>query len=771
MTDSGNTQELKDGKTKDEEKMIVSWLIYAGILIYMETVFHLGCFGMVSANPVFTVGLISFIAALQALISGSVRRRHKNKAFWIMTLLEYLIFSVQTVYFRIFQQPLQFKAMLLGGRDALTNYWREALTGLMHALPLLLLLFLPMAAVALWRHLTTWDLPHLSSIKKLRLGLLAGVALIYSICVIEIGHMLDTLYAEEYLEFYDPMTVMRNMGVIAMVQRDGAYELGELLSPLWDGVQDALPPGQESEGLLAEKDEEKPISGQNLSDVSQEDAAAGQQTPGTGAGEGDAGQEPQETPEPVLDTSPHVWTLDMDKLSQLSQTNKETQWLAEYLQEVTPTNRNEYTGMFQGYNLIFLTAEGFSTYAIREDLTPTLYKLANSGFVFTNYYVPLWQTSTSDGEYVNMTGLIPDGQFSLRKSADLDMPFTLPRFFAAEGVYNWAYHNNSLSYYERYRTHPNLGYDFKAAKLGDLTEEEWGSQIFYMEHPNAWPASDYEMMLGTVPEYVNVDRFDVYYMTVSGHMNYSFSGNQMSNWNRDAVENLDMSENARAYLACHIELDKAMASLLEQLEAAGQLENTVICLSADHYPYGMTQEQYEELAGKDLSQDMDTYRNSLILWNAGMEETVVVDKVCGAMDLLPTLLNLFGFDYDARMYAGRDIFSDQEGLVIFNDRSFVSDTVAYSRKANTTTWKTELTQEEQEAYMEAAKQDVKDRYQFSAYILRNDYYHVIRQCLDEEKTAENPEKPAQAVLPMPTQAPEETGQETDSQTSEQQAAE
>lgn len=403
--------------------------------------------------------------------------------------------------------------------------------------------------------------------------------------------------------------------------------------------------------------------------------------------------------------------------------------------------------MFQGYNLIFLTAEGFSTYAIREDLTPTLYKLVNSGFVFNNYYVPLWQTSTSDGEYVNTTGLIPDGQFSMRKSIPLDMAFTLPRFFAKEGVYNWAYHNNSLSYYERYQTHPNLGYDFKASKLGDLSEAEYGDKIFYMEHAGAWPASDYEMMLGTVAEYVNLDRFNVYYMTVSGHMNYSFSGNRMSSWHKEEVQGLEMSENAQAYIACHIELDKAMANLLEQLEAAGQLDRTVICLSADHYPYGMTQEQYEELAGRDLSQDMDTYRNSLILWNAAMEEPVVVDKVCGSMDLLPTLLNLFGFDYDSRMYAGRDIFSDQEGMVIFNDRSFVSDTAAYSRKAKTTSWKVEMTAEEQEAYMSQAKQEVKDRYNFSAYILRNDYYGVIRQCLDEEKTADNPARPQRRYCP------------------------
>ena len=216
---------------------------------------------------------------------------------------------------------------------------------------------------------------------------------------------------------------------------------------------------------------------------------------------------------------------------------------------------------------------------------------------------------------------------------------------------------------------------------------------------------------------------------LSGHMNYNFSGNQMSSRNKEAVAGLDMSENARAYIACHIELDKALAYLLEQLEQAGKLDNTVICLSADHYPYGMSQEEYEELAGKSLSSDMDLFRNSLILWNGGMQEPVVVDKACCSVDLLPTLLNLFGFDYDSRMYAGRDIFSAEEGLVIFNDKSFVTDTVAYNKKQKTTAWRRELSEEEQDAYMDRVKQDVKNRYLFSAYILRNNYYDIIRQCV------------------------------------------
>ncbi len=143
----------------------------------------------------------------------------------------------------------------------------------------------------------------------------------------------------------------------------------------------------------------------------------------------------------------------------------------------------------------------------------------------------------------------------------------------------------------------------------------------------------------------------------------------------------------------------------------------------------MTEEQYEELAGKDLSKDLDMYRNSLILWNVSMEEPIVVDKSCCSVDVLPTLLNLFGFDYDSRLYAGRDIFSDEEGVVIMKDQSFVTDTAAYDKKARTTTWKRELSEEEQSAYLEAMKQEVKNRYLFSAYMLRNNYYKTFSECI------------------------------------------
>lgn len=695
--------------------------VLAGNLLYLEIVYHLGCFGLTAGNPVFTLPLILVAASLQALVIGSMRKRWRRRTFVIFLGAELLLFGAQTVYFKIFRQPLMWEAAYRGGGDAITNYWREALEGILKSAPVLALLALPLIASYILLYRRRWRIPVIRSIARLRLMLAAGVGVILALMVISIGKYIDADYYADYHEFYDPLTVAENMGMLAMIQRDTALSISRGASGLWGMLTGAAEEDTGSEDTLRASD--AGVAGPSLEG----------EPPVADITEAMQDTSPPESAElpKEPDTSPNQLPIDFAKLKAEAD-SEEAVWLAEYMEGLTPTRRNEYTGIFEGYNLIYLTAEGFSPYAVREDLTPTLYRLVNSGFVFDNFYAPLWQTSTSDGEYINCTGLIPDGQFSMRKSSVNDMAFTLPRFFAQEGVGSLAYHNNTLSYYERHLTHNNLGYDFKAAKLGDLEEAEWGDKIFPMENPDSWPASDLEMIQGTLPEYIGMDRFHVYYMTVSGHMNYNFKGNAMSGKNKEAVEHLEMSENARAYIACHIELDKALQYLLEQLEAAGKLENTVICMSTDHYPYGMTEAEYEELAGKPLSENLDLFRNNLILWNAGMEEEPVkVEKVCGSMDIIPTLLNLFGFDFDSRLYAGRDIFSDEEGLVILNDRSFITDTAIYSRKAKTTWWKTDMAEEAKEQYMSEMKQEVKERYQFSAYILQKNYYKNIKESLPE----------------------------------------
>ena len=708
--------------------MLVLWSTLMGYALWLELVYHFSGFGLTAMNPALMLFQVVAWSGVWTLLIGLLKGKLKKIVYYLALWLPAVWTCAQLVYLRIFRQPLLLDAIIQDGQDALSNYWREALVGILQAVPFLLLLLLPAVLIPILLKKKGWELPAFGLLQVMRTSVLIILGAIGSIVVLKVGEIVGFDYYEEYHEFFDPLTVAEYMGVLPTFQGDIGVQLRNLFGgsmsaqasePYVQTVADGFAAGGEASP--------HPMDPEGIGDPDGDRGISGNEDP-SGV---EFPLENEELPEeelplgPVIE--PHQFAIDYDILHQLAD-NKHQTWLADYIEEQVPVNTNEYTGMFAGYNLIFLTAEGFSSYAIDEELTPTLYMLANSGFVCENYYVPLWQTSTSDGEYINMTGLIPDKQHSMKKSANNVQPFALPAFFAAEGVHSYAYHNNSLSYYDRHKSHPNMGYDFKASSLGKLNKDEWGDKVFEMENPKQWPASDSNMMVATVPEYVNDERFHVYYMTVSGHMNYNFSGNAMSAKNKALVAELDMSEEARAYLACNIELDKAMENLLAQLEEAGQLDNTVICLSADHYPYAMTVSVYEELAGRDLSAEKDMFRNTLILWNSAMEEPVYIDKACGSMDLLPTLLNLFGFEYDSRMYAGRDILSDREGMVIFNNRDFVTDSVVFIEKGDVTTWLQDedgndlVPDEEKDAYLKAARQEVKDRYNFSAYIIQENYY-------------------------------------------------
>lgn len=673
-------------------------------LFYAELIYHLTCFGFTVWNPVLFLPVSLIWAGIGTFVTGFLKKKKNQIIFWILQIVQFLVFAGQIVYLRIFKQPLLLAAVQNAGGMAIRNYWREALEGIGKASPFLLILAVPFFIDGLCFK-KQWIVTGAHTLKQriLCLGICFSGMLLFTGAVFA-GHEKEWSFADEYSEFYDPIAMMEDYGVVVSIQRD---IIGDF--PKFGEKQ-----------LSGEITEEPENSGNSVSGQGQTEISVSGNTADTVSGNSELKENEEQT-----ETEKNILPIDFDKLDGISD-NEDVKKLNEYIKTVAPTEKNEYTGMFEGYNLIFLTAEGFSTYAIDEKLTPTLYRMTHSGFVCEDYYVPLWQTSTSDGEYVNLTGLIPDQQFSMKRSASNAEPFSLASYFKREGAECFAYHNNTLSYYDRHLSLPNLGYLFKASKLGDLDEEEWGKYIFPMENAKAWPASDLDMMKATVPEYVDKERFHVYYMTVSGHMNYNFTGNQMSCKNRDAVQDLPYSEEGKAYIACNIELDKALEYLTDELEKHGQLEKTVICLSADHYPYGMKQENLDELAGRPLSGTLDIYRNSLILWNSEME-TVKIDKVCSALDIMPTLLNLFGFPFDSRLYAGRDMLSDCSPLVMFADRSFINDKISYYKKTKEVT---ELTDEKtDESYLDEMRTEVKNRNKFSSRVLNTDYYRYILQCL------------------------------------------
>ena len=410
--------------------------------------------------------------------------------------------------------------------------------------------------------------------------------------------------------------------------------------------------------------------------------------------------------------------------------------MAQYFGSLTPSKKNEYTGLFQGKNLVLITAEAFSPWFISRELTPTLYKLTHEGFVCENYYQPGWGQSTTGGEYAVMTGLLPTwvgSNVSFYASANDDMPFALGNQLRALGYRTGAYHDNIYNYYNRDKTHPNLGYDYQGVGNG-LTVTEDGS----------WPYSDLEMVQNTIGDYIDGyvsdgTPFHVYYMTVSGHGSYGW-GHAMAAKNQSKAQAAypNASTQVQAYVAANLELENALTYLLEQLEAAGIAEDTVICMSADHYPYLLAEPEtdyYNELRGVvDSERDTDRYRNALVLWCGGMENAVTVTEPCSAVDIVPTLSNLFGLEYDSRLLSGRDVLdkdydagsaSGSIPLVILPTSSGNSwATAAGVFEASTRTFNARPGVTVEEDYVSRVNNIVALQYNYAQQLIARDYYRV-----------------------------------------------
>ena len=349
-------------------------------------------------------------------------------------------------------------------------------------------------------------------------------------------------------------------------------------------------------------------------------------------------------------------------------TAKNNKIITDYLATVSATAKNEYTGIAEGYNVVTICAEAFNPLVIGPEMTPTLYKLANSGFVFNNFYNS-FRNTTTNGEYAFCMGLLPDFSHNkiescFNESADNYLPFCLGNALGEQGYETYAYHNYYGSFYDRYITHPNMGYEFKSVGMG-------------LNLAASNPYSDHDMMKESMKDFIRSKKpFHAYYMTYSGHYQYDWT-NDMSAKHRDKVAHLPYSEPVQAYIACNLEVEYALQALMKELEAAGKADNTMIVLTADHYPYGLTDEDFNELAGREVDPAFECYRNSFICYVPGME-AVQVDEYCSSIDILPTVLNLLGVDYDSRLLAGKDVLSDAPHLALLYDRSFITKDFRYN---------------------------------------------------------------------------------------------
>ena len=599
-------------------------------------------------------------AALLVTLVLSFLRKGRFGAEIFLTAVLTLLYGSQIVYHFIFG-TLYSVAMVSQGGEAMTNFWRELLAAMGDHFPWLVALLVPLALRIFLRKGLKGELRA-----KGRIVLLVLAVALFALTRAGIRQTGTEMFSDE--DYYRSREIATNQNV----QRFGLLTTIrlELTRHVKTEEQDYYIP-EETQG-------ENPD------------------------------QEPAEVKYNVMD-------IDFDALNAMTE-DKKLLAINDYCSKVTGTNQNEYTGMLKDYNLIVMCAESFSPAAIDKDLTPNLYKLTQQGIIFNNYY-NTFPNTTTDGEYALMQGLYPDAGrskavSSLYASRNSYLPFTLGNVFQSQrGVESFGYHNYRGSYYGRSESHPNMGYTMKFAGDG-------------MTFTTNWPASDLEMMEQSVDDYIGKEPFHAYYMTFSGHYKYDIGTNEMAKRNWDQVKDLPYSSNAiKAYLSCNIEFDKAIGYLMERLEQAGVADRTAIVIAGDHFPYGLKDSEYAELIGHDID-GFSKFKSTLIFWVGGLEKNIVVDEYCCNVDVLPTILNLWGFEYDSRLLAGTDVFSDGTHAAVLVDKSFLTDKVWFN--ASTGEIRYQVPESEiPEGYVENMNQLIATRFSISADILNTAYYNFV----------------------------------------------
>lgn len=396
-------------------------------------------------------------------------------------------------------------------------------------------------------------------------------------------------------------------------------------------------------------------------------------------------------------------------------TNNEIKSLNNYISNKEASKKNKYTGMFKGKNIIFILAEGFNEIAVDKERTPTLYSLIHTGFDFENFYSPVF-LSTTGGEFQAKTGLIPTQEtLSLWKSKLPNIKYALGNSFSAIGYQVQSYHNWTYTYYKRNKTMATLGFN-NYLGCGNGLEKRMNCK---------WLPSDIDLIKQSTGDYLSSENnFATYYVTVSGHSPYNNSDNIAKKY-LDNLNETTYSDSVKYYLAAQMELDKMLEELIKELKENNKLDDTVIALVGDHYPYTLSTDEMNEVSSYEKDGTIEVNHSNFILWNNQMKKPITVSKVGSQIDVLPTILNLFGVEYDSRLIVGQDILSDTDGIAIFSNRSWVTDYGSYDSQTKKFTLKEGKTLENQNEYINTINNKVANAFSISKMIIKNDYYTYV----------------------------------------------
>ena len=436
------------------------------------------------------------------------------------------------------------------------------------------------------------------------------------------------------------------------------------------------------------------------------------------------------------DVSRNELDVDWDALKEAAKgTDKEL--ISEIIENSYSSGKNEFTGMFKGKNLIQITIESFSEELLDTGYFPLLKRMAENGIVIKDYYHPFWGGSTISGEAAILSGLLPtSGAASMQNMIGKNNGYMLAFDFNELGYRTVAYHNGNEEFYNRTDTHPAVGFS-------EFYSDGTGMESYLVS--GEWPRSDLDMfrfIIDDFEEHYN-GNFYAYIMTFSGHGLYNFSGNEISVKNHELLKGSKYYDmwHIGGYVSCSLDFEMGLELLYDYLDEKGILEDTVFVMTDDHYPYALQKgsawyndvNYLTDLYGYEPKTQPQRDHNSLIIWTPFLEtldysDKIVVEDPVYALDILPTLKNLLGIDYDSRLFTGRDILSDMDPLVIWANSSWMTE-LGYYDSTESVFYPNDENITVPASYIDEIKQKVRDKMSVARTFVNTDFYDFYSQFL------------------------------------------
>lgn len=380
------------------------------------------------------------------------------------------------------------------------------------------------------------------------------------------------------------------------------------------------------------------------------------------------------------------------------------------------TSMNEYTGMFKGKNVIFIMMESISDIFINPDLFPNFYKMYTEGWHWENNYSPRNACATGNNEMSGMLSLYTINNNctanNYRSNTYYESVFNL---FNEAGYSTTSMHDYTEAYYYRSTIHKNMG-SGKYYGVRDLG-------ISYSNEYVEW-ASDEDFMNKVLEILKNGEDgkpFMTWLTTVSAHQPYSASSTLGDKYLSE-FSNLNYPRELKRYLSKAKVTDDGLGVLLKGLEEQGILDDTVIIMYGDHYPYGMSKSLIKNILTYDLD-DYEIERVPFVIYNSKMEPKTFKEYT-SYINILPTVANLFDLDYDPRLYMGDDLLSDTyQSLVVFADGSWKNERAYYNASTGRIKDYTDNPYSTEE--VKAINEDISYKMKMSSLAIRNNYFNYL----------------------------------------------